>query len=57
MPLAELKFVVSCSDSERGFGAENLLGQGKSGRTKWRGKAGKRPFHSLPLYIFVNRTH
>uniref|UniRef100_F1L600 DNA repair protein XRCC1 n=1 Tax=Ascaris suum TaxID=6253 RepID=F1L600_ASCSU len=39
MPLAKFKFIVSSSDSEQGYEAENLLVDGRT-RTKWKGKAG-----------------
>uniref|UniRef100_A0A915ARE2 BRCT domain-containing protein n=1 Tax=Parascaris univalens TaxID=6257 RepID=A0A915ARE2_PARUN len=39
MPLAKFKFIVSSSESEQGYEAENLLVDGRA-RTKWKGKAG-----------------
>ncbi|KHN86950.1 DNA repair protein XRCC1 [Toxocara canis] len=39
MPLAKFKCVISASDSEQGFEADNLLVEGRT-RTKWKGKAG-----------------
>uniref|UniRef100_A0A914RY47 DNA-repair protein Xrcc1 N-terminal domain-containing protein n=1 Tax=Parascaris equorum TaxID=6256 RepID=A0A914RY47_PAREQ len=40
MPLAKFKFIVSSSESEQGYEAENLLVNGRA-RTKWKGKAGE----------------
>uniref|UniRef100_A0A0N5AE60 BRCT domain-containing protein n=1 Tax=Syphacia muris TaxID=451379 RepID=A0A0N5AE60_9BILA len=39
MPSAVIKFIISSSDSEPGYGAENLL-RFANKRTKWKGKAG-----------------
>ncbi|MFH4983329.1 hypothetical protein AB6A40_010038 [Gnathostoma spinigerum] len=40
MPAVNIKFIVSSSESERNFEAENLLRKDANSRTKWKGKAG-----------------